>query len=63
MITKVSHITLFVRDQKKAYDVYVGKLGFKVNTDATMENGMRWLTVTPPGQPDIEIVLLRPALR
>ncbi len=60
MITKISHMTLFVRDQKKAYDIYVGKLGFKVNTDATMDNGMRWLTVTPPGQPDIEIILAEP---
>jgi catechol 2,3-dioxygenase-like lactoylglutathione lyase family enzyme len=60
VIAKISHMTLLVRDQKKAYDVYVGKLGFKVNTDATMENGMRWLTVTPPGQPDIEIVLAEP---
>ena len=34
MITRISHMTLFDRDQKKAYDVYVGELGFKVNTDA-----------------------------
>jgi len=60
MITKVSHITLYVRDQKQAHDVYVNRLGFKVNTDQTMENGMRWLTVTPPGQPDVEIVLAEP---
>jgi catechol 2,3-dioxygenase-like lactoylglutathione lyase family enzyme len=53
-------MTLFVRDQKKAYDVYVGKLGFKVNTDATMDNGIRWLTVTPPVQPDFEVVLAEP---
>ena len=60
MITRISHVNLFVRDQKKAYDVYVGKLGCKVNTDVTMDNGMRWLTVTPPGQPDIEILLAEP---
>ena len=60
MITKVSHVTLYVRDQKHAYEVYVNKFGFKVKTDQTMENGMRWLTVTPPGQPDIEIVLAEP---
>ena len=60
MITKVSHMTLYVRDQKQAYEVYVNKLGFKVSTDQTMENGMRWLTVTPPGQPDVEIVLAEP---
>jgi catechol 2,3-dioxygenase-like lactoylglutathione lyase family enzyme len=57
MITKMSHTSLFVLDQDKAYDFYVNKLGFKVNTDATMENGFRWLTVTPPDQPGFEIVL------
>jgi catechol 2,3-dioxygenase-like lactoylglutathione lyase family enzyme len=60
MITKLSHIGLLVRDQNQAYEVYVNKLGFKVQTDMTMENGFRWLTVTPPGQPDIEIVLSEP---
>jgi catechol 2,3-dioxygenase-like lactoylglutathione lyase family enzyme len=57
MVTRLSHTSLFVSDQDKAYDFYVNKLGFKVNTDATMENGFRWLTVTPPEQPDLEIVL------
>ncbi len=61
MITKLSHIGLMVRDQTQAYDVYVNKLGFKVRTDMTMENGFRWLTVSPPGQPDVEIVLSEPA--
>ncbi len=60
MITKVSHLTLYVRDQSKAHDVYVNKLGFKVKTDQKMDNGMRWLTVTAPGQPDMEIVLAEP---
>ena len=58
MITKMSHTTLFVLDQEKAFDFYVNKLGFKVNTDATMENGFRWLTINPPDQPDLEIVLM-----
>jgi catechol 2,3-dioxygenase-like lactoylglutathione lyase family enzyme len=57
MITKLSHTSFFVSDQEKAYDFYVNKLGFKVNTDATMDNGFRWLTVTPPDQPDLEIIL------
>ena len=58
MITKLSHTSLFVNDQDKAYDFYVNKLGFAVNTDATMENGFRWLTVSPPEQPEMEIVLM-----
>jgi catechol 2,3-dioxygenase-like lactoylglutathione lyase family enzyme len=60
MIEKISHVTLFVRDHDAAYDVYVNRLGFKVNTDQTMENGMRWLTVNPPGQPDVQILLAEP---
>jgi catechol 2,3-dioxygenase-like lactoylglutathione lyase family enzyme len=60
MVTKLSHSTLFVSDQNKAYDFYVNILGFKVHTDATMENGFRWLTVIPPGQPDLQITLLYP---
>ncbi len=57
MITKLSHTSFFVDDQDKAFDFYVNKLGFKVNTDVTMENGFRWLTVNPPDQPDLEIIL------
>ncbi|HSC38454.1 MAG TPA: VOC family protein [Chitinophagaceae bacterium] len=60
MITKVSHSSLFVTDQGKAYEFYVNKLGFKVHTDVTMENGFRWLTITPPEQPDLELALLAP---
>ena len=60
MITKVSHMSLFVLDQDRAYDFYVGKLGFKVNTDQKMDNGFRWLTVNPPDQPDLEIAILAP---
>ena len=60
MITKLSHIGLLVRDQNLAYDVYVNKLGFQVKTDMTMDNGFRWLTVSPPDQPDMEIVLSAP---
>jgi catechol 2,3-dioxygenase-like lactoylglutathione lyase family enzyme len=51
MITKLSHASIYVNDQDKAYDFYVNKLGFKVNTDVTMDNGFRWLTVNPPDQP------------
>lgn len=60
MITKVSHATFFVLDQDKAYDFYVKKLGFKVSMDQKMENGFRWLTVTPPEQPDLQIAILAP---
>src|SRR4029453_4706617 len=58
MITKANHFSIFVLDQASAYDFYVNKLGFKVNTDAEMGPKGRWLTVNPPEQPDLEITLL-----
>ncbi|HTQ29081.1 MAG TPA: VOC family protein [Puia sp.] len=60
MITKVSHTSIFVSDQDRAYDFYVTKLGFKVHTDFAMPNGMRWLTITAPEQPELQITLLNP---
>jgi catechol 2,3-dioxygenase-like lactoylglutathione lyase family enzyme len=57
MITKFSHITLYVLNQDSALDFYTNKLGFKVVTDVPMGPDSRWLTVSPPEQPDIEIVL------
>lgn len=58
MIQRLSHVTLWVHDQDVAYDFYVGKLGFEVRTDNSME-GFRWLTVGPKTQPGFEIVLLK----
>jgi hypothetical protein len=34
------------------------ELGFEVRTDATMDNGFRWVTVSPKAQPDLEIALM-----
>jgi catechol 2,3-dioxygenase-like lactoylglutathione lyase family enzyme len=58
MITKMNHVSIFVLDQESAYDFYINKLGFKVHTDAPMGPGMRWLTVCPPEQPELEISLM-----
>src|SRR5687767_6732688 len=58
MITRLSHYSIYVLDQDQAYDFYVNKLGFEVVTDATMDNGFRWLTVRPKDQKDTEIVLM-----
>jgi len=58
MIQRLSHVTIYVLDQDAAKDFYLNKLGFELNTDATMENGFRWLTVSPKGQPDLEVILM-----
>jgi catechol 2,3-dioxygenase-like lactoylglutathione lyase family enzyme len=60
MIKKLSHATIYVTNQDEAYNFYVKKLGFEVRTDHTMDNGFRWLTVSPKDQPDLEIVLMEP---
>lgn len=57
MITKMSHITIYVLNQDSALDFYTNKLGFKLATDVPMGPDSRWLTVSPPEQPDVEIVL------
>lgn len=64
MITKLSHACLYVLDQDSAKEFYTTKLGFQVNTDVSMGDGFegagkgfRWLTVSPPDHPEMEIVL------
>jgi catechol 2,3-dioxygenase-like lactoylglutathione lyase family enzyme len=59
MITRLTHATIWVLDQDEAHAFYTGKLGFEVRTDQSMDT-FRWLTVGPPGQPDLEIALLVP---
>jgi predicted enzyme related to lactoylglutathione lyase len=53
----ISHV--FVADQDKALDFYVGKLGLEVSSDQDL-GFMRWLTVRVPGQPDRNILLEKP---
>jgi catechol 2,3-dioxygenase-like lactoylglutathione lyase family enzyme len=59
MNLKLSHCFVYVLDQDEALDFYTGVLGLEVRADAQMEV-MRWLTVGPPDQPDVEIGLLEP---
>jgi catechol 2,3-dioxygenase-like lactoylglutathione lyase family enzyme len=61
MIRRMNHTTVYVLDQDEALTFYRDKMGFEVRTDATMDNGFRWLTVSPKGQPDLEIVLMKVA--
>lgn len=61
MIQRMSHSAIFVLDQDVAKDFYVNKLGFEVSMDQSMPNGFRWLTVSPKGQPDLQIILMKVA--
>jgi predicted enzyme related to lactoylglutathione lyase len=57
---KVSTAQLWVHDQDEALAFYTQKLGMEVRMDATLPElgDFRWLTVGPPSQPDISIVLM-----
>jgi catechol 2,3-dioxygenase-like lactoylglutathione lyase family enzyme len=59
VIKRQSHSTIFVTDQQEALEFYRDKLGFEVRTDMPMtdEGDIRWLTLSPRGQPDLEIIL------
>jgi catechol 2,3-dioxygenase-like lactoylglutathione lyase family enzyme len=62
MLDAVSHAVVWVRDQDEAKAFYTEKLGFEVREDATLDElgGYRWLTVGPPGQPELNLILSRP---
>jgi catechol 2,3-dioxygenase-like lactoylglutathione lyase family enzyme len=59
MFKRITHTFIHVLDQDEALDFYVGKLGMVVHTDADL-GFMRWLTVTVPDQPELELVLMLP---
>ena len=60
MITRLSHTTLFVLNHDQALAFYVDKLGFEVRNDVKMDNGFRWVTISTPKNPELEIVLYEP---
>jgi predicted enzyme related to lactoylglutathione lyase len=56
---KIGSAQLWVHDQDEALAFYTQKVGMEVRSDVTLpEMNFRWLTVGPPGQPDISIVLM-----
>jgi catechol 2,3-dioxygenase-like lactoylglutathione lyase family enzyme len=60
MLKRLSHVNVFVLDQDRAKEFYTNTLGFEVRTDVSLD-GFRWLTVGPKDQPDLNILLARPA--
>jgi catechol 2,3-dioxygenase-like lactoylglutathione lyase family enzyme len=60
VITGISIVSVWVLDQDSAKEFYVDKLGFTATNDIPLENGMRWLTVRPPGSSGQELLLMDP---
>ena len=57
---KINSAQLWVHDQDEALAFYTQKLGWEVRSDVTLAElgDFRWLTVAPPSQPDIAVVLM-----
>jgi catechol 2,3-dioxygenase-like lactoylglutathione lyase family enzyme len=56
---KIAYAGVWVHDQEEALAFYTEKLGWEVRADVTVPelDNFRWLTVGPPGQPDVSVVL------
>jgi len=59
MDIKICNAFLPHDDRDAAVEFYCDKLGFELRNDVGY-NGMHWLTVGPPGQPEINLVLFPP---
>jgi len=60
VINRLSNVTVYVLDQDRALKFYTEVLGFEIRSDNTLD-GFRWLTVGPRDQPELSVLLARPA--
>jgi catechol 2,3-dioxygenase-like lactoylglutathione lyase family enzyme len=60
MLTKLTHINVWVHDQDEALAFYTDKLGMEIREDVTVPEmgNFRWVSVGLPGQPDVALALL-----
>jgi predicted enzyme related to lactoylglutathione lyase len=59
MITRLSHTFIYVLDQEEALLFYTQKLEFDLVLNIPLSPGKRWITVSPPNQPELQIVLMK----
>src|SRR5690242_10169951 len=57
---KLANTQVWVHDQDEAIAFYTQKVGMELRADVTLPEipDFRWVTVGPPGQPDVSIVLM-----
>jgi catechol 2,3-dioxygenase-like lactoylglutathione lyase family enzyme len=57
---RVANAQVWVLDQDEALEFWTKKIGWEVRADITMPElgDFRWLSVGPPGQEDISVVLM-----
>ncbi|MGH3309051.1 MAG: VOC family protein [Streptomyces sp.] len=52
-------VTVVVRDYDEAITFYVDALGFELREDTRLDDGKRWVVVTPPGAGGAAVLLAR----
>lgn len=58
MIKRIGHVTILVKDQDEAAEFYTEKLGFARHEDTFFGEGIRWVTVSPKGQRNLELTFV-----
>jgi catechol 2,3-dioxygenase-like lactoylglutathione lyase family enzyme len=60
MLTKLTHVNVWVNDQDEALAFYTDTLGLELRDDVTVPElgNFRWLTVGVPGQDDVALTLM-----
>ncbi|RMD79922.1 MAG: lactoylglutathione lyase [Gammaproteobacteria bacterium] len=58
-IRRITYVTVVCHDQEEALAWYTEKFGFEKRQDDTSMPGYRWLTVAPPGQQELEVILFK----
>src|SRR5215212_11647192 len=59
MAITLSHTFITVHDPDLALAFYRDVLGLELRNDVSAD-GFRWLTLTAPSQPDVQVVLVEP---
>jgi catechol 2,3-dioxygenase-like lactoylglutathione lyase family enzyme len=57
MIKRISVIAVVVEDQEDALQWYTERLGLEKRADQRLSEDIRWVSVAPPSQKDLEITL------
>lgn len=60
MITNISLVSVWVKDQDESLAFYTDVLGFEVGDDVRLGDDFRWLTVVHPDQPELHLHLTTP---
>jgi catechol 2,3-dioxygenase-like lactoylglutathione lyase family enzyme len=55
---RISHFVILVEDIDEALKFYTEKLGFVKQRDDTLWIDLRWVTVSPKNQPDVQLTLV-----